>query len=172
VASATYLARRRVTDDIADVFSNRLGVCSLRFKTETSTSPLYGLQTKMLYKAGTGTTDPENYGIRLAKAMKFPPRFIKVAERAAKRLHDLRVVREQDPVSVRIYDRRKLLLNLQTALRELLESGKITSETSGYLSLLRSQFINHFSAYGRLEKNLDESVGGQISSSRTSNYQE
>jgi len=126
------------------MFANRPGVDQLQLKTETSSDNEHGPITKMLYVAEAGGNETEHYGLQLARATSFPSRFMDVAERAATTLQNLRESTDQELKWRRIRDRRVLLLNLQTILRNMYTSPDLRLGALSALVRLQSEFLMTF----------------------------
>ncbi|KAF7558757.1 hypothetical protein G7046_g5408 [Stylonectria norvegica] len=127
--------------DLARVLADRPGVLNLHLAADSSTTEDGLPQIMMLYKATSGAiAGEEHYGINLARAMGLPQRFIDEAEEVAKDLRQKREANKQSSESAKLLARRKLILNLQEALKQARDSGS-EEALPVYLQRLQEEFI-------------------------------
>ncbi|KAI5463606.1 muts domain V-domain-containing protein [Mariannaea sp. PMI_226] len=127
--------------ELARVLADRPGVLNLHLASDSSTTRDGLPQIKMLYKATCGALgDEEHYGINLAKAIGLPQQFIEKAEAVAKDLKQKREASKRSAESTKLLARRKLILNLQEALKQARDSGS-EEALPGYLRRLQEEFI-------------------------------
>lgn len=127
--------------DLARVLADRPGVLNLHLAADSSTTQDGLPQITMLYKATSGAiSDEEHYGINLARAMGLPPTFIQKAEEVAQDLRRKREANKQSAESTKLLARRKLILNLHEALKQVSDSGS-EEGVRGFLRRLREEFI-------------------------------
>ena len=127
--------------ELARVLADRPGVLNLHLATSCSTTQEGLPHMVMLYKAKSGTVDPdEHYGINLARAIGFPSIFISKAEEVSNDMRQRRVVNRQTSGSRMLLARRKLVLNLHEALQQARDSGS-EDALPGYLERLQEEFI-------------------------------
>ncbi|KAF5677578.1 dna mismatch repair msh4 [Fusarium heterosporum] len=127
--------------DLTKVLSDRAGVLNLHLAATSSTTEEGLPHITMLYKATSGAIrGEEHYGINLARAVGLPQSFIDKAEEVAEDLRRKREASKRSSESTKLIARRKLILNLQDALKQAKESGN--EETlPGYLQRLQEEFI-------------------------------
>ncbi|CAM1511954.1 Fc.00g094670.m01.CDS01 [Cosmosporella sp. VM-42] len=127
--------------DLARVLADRPGVLNLHLAADSSTNDDGLPQITMLYKATSGAIgDEEHYGINLARAIGMPQRFIDKAEEVAADLRRKREANKQSSESTKLLARRKLILNLQEALKQARDFGS-EEALPGYLRRLQEEFI-------------------------------
>lgn len=131
--------------DLTKVLSDRPGVLNLHLAATSSTTQEGLPHITMLYKATSGAiTGEEHYGINLARAIGLPQSFIDKAEEIANDIRTKREASKRSSESSRLIARRKLILNLQDALKQAKESGN--KETlPGYLRRLQEEFVSRMS---------------------------
>ncbi|KUI66798.1 hypothetical protein VM1G_02290 [Cytospora mali] len=127
--------------ELAHVLQDRPGVLNLHLSTETSVSKDHIPKVTMLYKIENGPVQDENYGIKLARAVGFPPRFLDVAENVTNFLRQQAEMKQQSPESRKLAWRRNLVLNLQEALHQAYHSNLDEEGLRGHLRRLQSEFI-------------------------------
>ncbi|EXA01809.1 MutS protein msh4 [Fusarium oxysporum] len=127
--------------DLTKVLTDRPGILNLHLAATTSTTEDGLPHITMLYKATSGATrGEEHYGINLARAIGLPQSFIDKAEEVAKDIRRRRETTKRSSESTRLVARRKLILNLQNALRRARDSGS-KEALPGYLQLLQEDFV-------------------------------
>ncbi|KNB07584.1 hypothetical protein FOXG_08704 [Fusarium oxysporum f. sp. lycopersici 4287] len=127
--------------DLTKVLADRPGILNLHLAATTSTTEDGLPHITMLYKATSGATrGEEHYGINLARAIGLPQSFIDKAEEVAKDIRRRRETTKRSSESTRLVARRKLILNLQNALRRAKDSGS-KEALPGYLQLLQEDFV-------------------------------
>ncbi|CEI69168.1 unnamed protein product [Fusarium venenatum] len=127
--------------DLTKVLADRPGVLNLHLAATSSTTPEGIPHITMLYKATSGTIKgEEHYGINLARAIGLPQTFIDKAEEVAEDLRKKREASKRSSESSRLVARRKLILNLQDALRQARDSGS-EEALPGYLTRLQEEFV-------------------------------
>ncbi|EMT60828.1 MutS protein like protein 4 [Fusarium odoratissimum] len=127
--------------DLTKVLADRPGILNLHLAATTSTTEDGLPHITMLYKATSGATrGEEHYGINLARAIGLPQSFIDKAEEVAKDIRRRRETTKRSSESTRLVARRKLILNLQDALRRAKDSGS-KEALPGYLQLLQEDFV-------------------------------
>lgn len=93
----------------------------------------------MLYKISDGPLEPHDYGIKLARAIGFPERFIATAERATTALKAQAEARKLNSEERRKAQRRRLLLNLREALMQSERSSMDDAALARYLRQLQME---------------------------------
>lgn len=127
--------------DLTKVLADRPGVLNLHLAATSSTTAEGIPHITMLYKATSGAIrGEEHYGINLARAVGLPQKFIDKAEEVAEDLRKTREASKLSSESSRLVARRKLILNLQDALRQAKESGS-EEALPGYLTRLQEEFV-------------------------------
>ncbi|KAF5665712.1 DNA mismatch repair MSH4 [Fusarium denticulatum] len=127
--------------DLTKVLADRPGILNLHLAATTSTTEDGLPHITMLYKATSGAIrGEEHYGINLARAMGLPQSFIDKAEEVAKDIRRKRETTKRSSESARLVARRKLILNLQDALRQAKDSGS-EEALPGYLQRLQEDFV-------------------------------
>ncbi|RGP76984.1 DNA mismatch repair msh4 [Fusarium longipes] len=127
--------------DLTKVLADRPGVLNLHLAATSSTTKEGLPHITMLYKATSGALrGEEHYGINLARAIGLPQTFIDKAEEVAEDLRQKREASKRSSESSRLVARRKLILNLQDALRQARESGS-EEALPGYLTRLQEEFV-------------------------------
>ncbi|KAG7415150.1 MutS protein-like protein 4 [Fusarium oxysporum f. sp. rapae] len=127
--------------DLTKVLADRPGILNLHLAATTSTTEDGLPHITMLYKATSGAIrGEEHYGINLARAIGLPQSFIDKAEEVAKDIRRRRETAKRSSESTRLVARRKLILNLQDALRQAKDSGS-KEALPGYLQLLQEDFV-------------------------------
>ncbi|ENH63259.1 MutS protein like protein 4 [Fusarium oxysporum f. sp. cubense race 1] len=127
--------------DLTKVLADRPGILNLHLAATTSTTEDGLPHITMLYKATSGATrGEEHYGINLARAIGLPQSFIDKAEEVAKDIRRRRETTKRSSESTRLVARRKLILNLQDALRRAKDSGS-KEALPGYLQHLQEDFV-------------------------------
>ncbi|KAH7189569.1 muts domain V-domain-containing protein [Fusarium flagelliforme] len=136
--------------DLTKVLADRPGVLNLHLAATSSTTHEGLPHITMLYKATSGAiTGEEHYGINLARAIGLPQSFIDKAEEIANDIRTKREASKRSSESSRLIARRKLILNLQDALKQAKESGN--KETlPGYLRRLQEEFVSRMSELDNL----------------------
>ncbi|KAM0294613.1 hypothetical protein ACHAO9_001048 [Fusarium lateritium] len=128
--------------DLTKVLADRPGVLNLHLAATSSTTEEGLPHITMLYKATSGAIrDEEHYGINLARAIGLPQSFIEKAEEVAKDLRRKREASKRSSESAKLIARRKLILNLQDALKQAKESGS-EEALPGYLQRLQEEFVS------------------------------
>ncbi|KAM0225193.1 hypothetical protein ACHAQD_001125 [Fusarium lateritium] len=128
--------------DLTKVLADRPGVLNLHLAATSSTTEEGLPHITMLYKATSGAIrDEEHYGINLARAIGLPQSFIEKAEEVAKDLRRKREASKRSSESAKLIARRKLILNLQDALKQARESGS-EEALPGYLQRLQEEFVS------------------------------
>lgn len=128
--------------ELAQVLEDRPGVINLHLATETSIAEDDVPQMTMLYKVGSGPVQEENYGIKLARAIGFPWRFLNVAEDVANTLRQASEAKKQSSESRKLVRRRKLVLNLHETLQQAHDSDMDDDTLRLYLQRLQAEFIS------------------------------
>ncbi|KAM0350185.1 hypothetical protein ACHAPU_003350 [Fusarium lateritium] len=127
--------------DLTKVLTDRPGVLNLHLAATSSTTEEGLPHITMLYKATSGAIrGEEHYGINLARAIGLPQSFIDKAEDVAKDIRRRREASKRSSESTKIIARRKLILNLQDALKQAKESGS-EEALPGYLERLQEEFV-------------------------------
>ncbi|KAF5971216.1 hypothetical protein FBULB1_9356 [Fusarium bulbicola] len=127
--------------DLTKVLADRPGILNLHLAATTSTTEDGLPHITMLYKATSGAIrGEEHYGINLARAIGLPQSFIVKAEEVAKDIRQKRETTKRSSESTRLVARRKLILNLQDALRQAKDSGS-EEALPGYLQRLQEDFV-------------------------------
>ncbi|KAF5706320.1 DNA mismatch repair MSH4 [Fusarium mundagurra] len=127
--------------DLTKVLADRPGILNLHLAATTSTTEDGLPHITMLYKATSGAIRGEDhYGINLARAIGLPQSFIDKAEEVAKDIRRKRETTKRSSESTRLVARRKLILNLQDALRQAKDSGS-EEALPGYLQRLQEDFV-------------------------------
>ncbi|KAF5614006.1 DNA mismatch repair MSH4 [Fusarium tjaetaba] len=127
--------------DLTKVLADRPGILNLHLAATTSTTEDGLPHITMLYKATSGAIrGEEHYGINLARAIGLPQSFIDKAEEVAKDIRRKRETTKRSSESARLVARRKLILNLQDALRQAKDSGS-EEALPGYLQRLQEDFV-------------------------------
>ncbi|KAI1011422.1 hypothetical protein LB504_002228 [Fusarium proliferatum] len=127
--------------DLTKVLADRPGILNLHLAATTSTTEDGLPHITMLYKATSGAVrGEEHYGINLARAIGLPQSFIDKAEEVAKDIRRRRETAKRSSESTRLVARRKLILNLQDALRQAKDSGS-EEALPGYLQRLQEDFV-------------------------------
>ncbi|KAF4473126.1 DNA mismatch repair MSH4 [Fusarium agapanthi] len=127
--------------DLTKVLADRPGILNLHLAATTSTTEDGLPHIMMLYKATSGAIrGEEHYGINLARAIGLPQSFIDKAEEVAKDIRRKRETTKRSSESARLVARRKLILNLQDALRQAKDSGS-EEALPGYLQRLQEDFV-------------------------------
>ncbi|KAJ4138368.1 MutS protein msh4 [Fusarium equiseti] len=136
--------------DLTKVLADRPGVLNLHLAATSSTTQEGLPHITMLYKATSGAIKgEEHYGINLARAMGLPQSFIDKAEEVANDIRTKREASKRSSESSRLIARRKLILNLQDALKQAKETG--SKETlPGYLRRLQEEFVSRMSELDNL----------------------
>lgn len=127
--------------ELAQVLEDRPGVLNLHLATETTIADDDVPKMTMLYKIESGPVQEENYGIKLARAIGFPWRFINVAEDVAHALTRASEARKQSSESRKLARRRKLVLNLRETLQQAHDSDMDDETLRLYLQRLQTEFI-------------------------------
>ncbi|SPJ82053.1 related to MSH4 - meiosis-specific protein [Fusarium torulosum] len=128
--------------DLTKVLADRPGVLNLHLAATSSTTEDGLPHITMLYRATSGAIrDEEHYGINLARAIGLPQSFIEKAEEVAKDLRRKREASKRSSESAKLIARRKLILNLQDALKQAKESGS-EEALPGYLQRLQEEFVS------------------------------
>lgn len=128
--------------ELAQVLEDRPGVLNLHLETETTVAEDGVPKMTMLYKIGSGPVQEENYGIKLARAIGFPWRFLNVAEDVANALKQASEANKQSSESRKVAKRRKLVLNLRETLQQAHDSDMDDETLRRYLQRLQSEFIS------------------------------
>ncbi|KAG5755892.1 hypothetical protein H9Q69_000047 [Fusarium xylarioides] len=127
--------------DLTKVLADRPGILNLHLAATTSTTEDGLPHITMLYKATSGAIrGEEHYGINLARAIGLPQSFIDKAEEVAKDIRRKRETTKRSSESARLVARRKLILNLQDALRQAKDCGS-EQALPGYLQRLQEDFV-------------------------------
>ncbi|KAJ4410613.1 MutS protein msh4 [Gnomoniopsis sp. IMI 355080] len=132
--------------ELAQVLEDRPGVLNLHLSTETTVAEDGIPRMTMLYKIDSGTVQDENYGIKLARAIGFPWRFLNVAEDVSNALKQASEANRQNSESRKVAKRRKLVLNLHETLKQAYDSEMDDETLRRYLQRLQSEFISRMEA--------------------------
>lgn len=100
----------------------------------------------MLYKVTSGLVQEEDYGIKLARAIGFPARFIDTAVAAANHLKIQAEAKKQDSQTWKVTKRRKLVLTLREMLQQAHDSQMSEPTLASYLQRLQVEFIARMEA--------------------------
>lgn len=128
--------------ELASVLEDRPGVLNLHLATETTLAEDDVPKMTMLYKIGSGIVQDENYGIKLARAIGFPWRFLSVAEEVTNALRQASEASKQNSESRKVAKRRKLVLSLREALVQANDSDMDDETLRRLLQRLQSEFIS------------------------------
>ncbi|KAL5606435.1 uncharacterized protein BROUX77_003628 [Berkeleyomyces rouxiae] len=128
--------------ELGEALQDQPGVLNLHLATHTSDETGSAPKTTMLYKVESGVVDNEHYGLRLAKAMGFPPRFIQFAEAVLQDLQARREASKQSAERTQIIARRRLVMNLFESLKHVVNSKMDNAKLWAYLERLQEEFIN------------------------------
>lgn len=128
--------------ELASVLEDRPGVLNLHLATETTLAEDDVPKMTMLYKIGSGIVQDENYGIKLARAIGFPWRFLSVAEDVTNALRQASEASKQNSESRKVAKRRKLVLSLREALVQANDSDMDDETLRRLLQRLQSEFIS------------------------------
>ncbi|KAI0176015.1 muts domain V-domain-containing protein [Hypoxylon sp. FL1284] len=126
---------------LAKVLGSRPGVLNLHLATEIHDADVNNLKMTMLYKISSGPVQEEHYGLKLARAVGFPERFIEVAEEVSTTLAANIERKKQTSQSRKLLRRRKLILNLNDTLLQLRESDMDDAALGSYLRRLQGEFV-------------------------------
>lgn len=132
--------------DLAQVLEDRPGVINLHLETQTIVTEGNIPKMTMLYKVGSGPVQEENYGIKLARAIGFPGRFLDFAEEVTNTLKRDAESKKQNSESRKLALRRKLILNLRETLQQAYDSEMNEDMLRGFLRRLQSEFISRMEA--------------------------
>ncbi|ROW00008.1 hypothetical protein VPNG_08330 [Cytospora leucostoma] len=127
--------------ELAQILQDRPGVLNLHLTTETSIADDDIPKLTMLYKIGSGPVEDETYGIKLARAVGFPARFLNVAEGVTNFLRRQAEMKKQGSESRKLARRRRLVLNLQEMLQQVSNTDMKEEALRNYLRQLQSEFI-------------------------------
>lgn len=129
--------------ELAHVLQDRPAVLNLHLVTETSVAEDKNEipRMTMLYRVGSGPVRDENYGVKLARAVGFPRRFIDVAEEVTNFLRRQAEARRQGSEARRLARRRQLVLRVSEAMRQAGNTDMEEGALRGYLRRLRDEFI-------------------------------
>ncbi|KAL2889985.1 MutS protein -like protein 4 [Ceratocystis lukuohia] len=128
--------------ELGEALQDRPGVLNLHLATHTSNDSDNTPKTTMLYKVESGVVDNEHYGLRLAKAMEFPPRFIAFAEAILQDLQAQREASKHGSERAQVLARRRLVMNLFESLKQVVSSEMDNAALWKYLARLQEEFIN------------------------------
>lgn len=128
--------------ELAHVLEDRPGVINLHLATETTLAEDDIPKMTMLFKIGSGPVREEKYGIKLARAVGFPSRFLNFAETVTDALRQASEAKKQSSESRKLVKRRKLVLNLRETLQQAHDSDMDDETLRRYLQRLQSGFIS------------------------------
>lgn len=156
--------------ELASVLEDRPGVLNLHLATETTLAEDDVPKMTMLYKIGSGIVQEENYGIKLARAIGFPWRFLSVAEDVTNALRQASEASRQDSESRKVARRRKLVLSLREALEQANDSDMDDETLRRLLQRLQSEFISRMELIdgGGSGANADPETRGDFESANKS----
>ena len=100
----------------------------------------------MLYKVTSGLVQEEEYGIKLARAIGFPERFIDTAVTVTNYLKRQAEVKKQNSQAWKITKRRKLVLTVREMLQQAYDSQMSEATLASYLQRLQAEFIARMEA--------------------------
>lgn len=145
--------------ELAQILQDRPGVLNLHLTTETSIADDDIPKLTMLYKIGSGPVEDDTYGIKLARAVGFPARFLDVAEGVTNFLRRQAEMKKQGSESRKLARRRRLVLNLQEMLQQVSNTDMKEEALRSYLRQLQSEFITRME---EIERGVveDEAEGG------------
>lgn len=132
---------------IAKVLADRPGVLNRHLATATTFTNDNVPKMTMLYKIESGSVGDERYGVKLAGAVGFPPRFLEVAERMSTTLCEQVRAKKRSSGSRKVVLKRKLIVNLQEALQLAYSSEMDDGALAACLRKLQTEFIQ------RMEEN-------------------
>lgn len=135
--------------ELANVLEDRPGVRNLFLATETTIMEDDIPKMTMLYKIDDGTVQEDNYGIKLARAIGFPFRFLSVAEDVTNALKQASEANKQNSESRKVAKRRKLVLSLHEALKQAINSDLDDETLRGLLQRLQSEFVSRMELIDR-----------------------
>jgi DNA mismatch repair protein MSH4 len=95
----------------------------------------------MLYKIKSGPVQERNYGLNLARAMRFPEHFIRVAQGVSQALVNSMERKKDASESRRLIRQRKLIMNLTETLTQLRDSDMDDVALGSYLRCLQDEFV-------------------------------
>lgn len=148
--------------ELAQVLEDRPGVINLHLATETSVAEDDVPQMTMLYKIGSGPVQEENYGIKLARAIGFPWRFLNIAEDVANTLRQVSEAKKQSSESRKLVRRRKLVLNLRETLQQAHDSDMDDDTLRLYLQKLQAEFISRMEEIEGTGVEPEDAIGAEI----------
>lgn len=126
---------------------NCIGIANRHLQTETSRAPASMLSApddipvvKMLYRVTEGAETETSYGISLAKAIGFPPSYIRRAETVAAKLRERALTDKNDKQDLEEAKRRKLVVNLDRQLDLACQSNAEDGELWLYLKKIHDDF--------------------------------
>ncbi|KAI1356344.1 DNA mismatch repair protein Msh4 [Xylaria sp. FL0043] len=138
--------------ELTKILGSRPGVLNLHLETDVSHSSEHHPRMTMLYKIKSGSFQEKSYGLNLARAMGFPESFIKVAQDVSQTLTETMERRKDASESRRLIRQRKVILNLNSMLKQLMESEMDDAALRSYLRHLQDEFVLQMDA---------TSVGGE-----------
>lgn len=128
--------------ELAHVLEDRPSVINLHLATETTLAEDDIPKMTMLFKIGSGPVQEEKYGIKLARAVGFPSRFLNFAETVTDALRQASEAKKQSSESRKLVKRRTLVLNLRETLQQAHDSDMDDETLRRYLQRLQSEFIS------------------------------
>lgn len=148
--------------ELAQVLEDRPGVINLHLATETSVAEDDVPKMTMLYKIGSGPVQEENYGIKLARAIGFPWRFLNIAEDVANTLRQVSEAKKQSSESRKLVRRRKLVLNLRETLQQAHDSDMDDDTLRLYLQKLQAEFISRMEEIEGARVQVEHTFGAEV----------
>ncbi|KAI1299112.1 DNA mismatch repair protein Msh4 [Xylaria venustula] len=127
--------------ELTSILGSRPGVLNLHLETDISRSSEDQPRMTMLYKIKSGSVQEKSYGINLAKVMGFPESFIEVAQEVSQTLANSMEQQKDKSESRRLIRQRKLILNLFSMLKQLMESEMDDAAVGSYLRHLQDEFV-------------------------------
>lgn len=122
------------------MLASRLGVVNKHLQCEVNDTGARQTIMTMLYKVGDGLLTEDRYGLCLARTLRFPERFLQVAEDVSSQLRDIEKASQAGAGNeVRLAHRRRLCLALAQNLQRA--SDSMTGRTlKGILKEMQSSF--------------------------------
>ncbi|KAI0430231.1 DNA mismatch repair protein Msh4 [Xylaria sp. FL1042] len=127
--------------ELTKILRSRPGVLNLHLETDISHSSEDQLRMTMLYKIKSGSFQEKSYGLNLARAMGFPESYIEVAQKVSQTLIESMERRKDASESRKLIRQRKVILSLDSMLKQLMESEMDDAALGSYLRHLQDEFV-------------------------------
>ncbi|KXJ96046.1 muts domain V-domain-containing protein [Microdochium bolleyi] len=146
---------------LARILGSRPGVLNLHLSTTISSTSEHDGKMTMLYKVNSGTVQETRYGIKLARAIGLPQRFVDVAEDVAQKLEAENESKKEKSQHQKLFKRRRLILNLEETLSQLRTADMDNNALRSYLEKLQDEFVRRMEVINSSHSSVNDYSGSK-----------